>query len=67
MAKALYGHVGGAPEQRLLDEVQVLRAKVRGLEFDVAGLRAENDRLSAALAQTEDPLRLAVLEEPALT
>jgi hypothetical protein len=67
MAKALYGHVGVGPDQRVLDELQLLRAKVRKLEFEVAGLRAENDRLSAALAQTEDPLRLAVLEEPALT
>jgi hypothetical protein len=67
MAKALFGHVGTAPDQRLLDELQLLRARARALEFEVTRLRAENDRLSAALAETEDPLRLAALEEHALT
>jgi hypothetical protein len=61
MAKALFGHVGGAPDRRLLDEVTQLRAKVRALEFEVARLRAENDRLAAA-AQAE----LLRLPEPAL-
>jgi hypothetical protein len=67
MAKALFGHVGTAPDQRLLDELQLLRARARALEFEVTRLRAENDRLSAALAETENPLRLAALEEHALT
>jgi hypothetical protein len=62
MAKALYGHVGSAPDQRLLDEVTLLRTKVRTLEIEVARLRAENDRLAAA--QAEELLRLP---EPALT
>jgi uncharacterized small protein (DUF1192 family) len=64
MAKALFGHVSGAPELRLLDEVTQLRAKVRSLEFEVARLRAENDRLAAAAHADEDLLRLP---EPALT
>jgi hypothetical protein len=64
MAKALFGHVGGAPERRLLDEVTQLRAKVRTLEFEVTRLRAENDRLAAAAAEADDLLRLP---EPALT
>ncbi|HEX6501261.1 MAG TPA: hypothetical protein VF054_19845 [Micromonosporaceae bacterium] len=64
MAKALYGHVGSAPDRRLLDEVTQLRAKVRSLEFEVARLRAENDRLAAVAAQTDELLRLP---EPALT
>ncbi|MCW2612162.1 MAG: hypothetical protein QOC93_3972 [Actinomycetota bacterium] len=67
MAKALYGHVGTAADRRYLDELQLLRARARALEFEVARLRADNDRLAAALAETEDPLRLAVLEEHALT
>ncbi|HEV7823319.1 MAG TPA: hypothetical protein VGP02_00260 [Mycobacteriales bacterium] len=67
MAKALYGHVGAAADRRYLDELQLLRARARALEFEVARLRADNDRLAAALAETEDPLRLAVLEEHALT
>jgi hypothetical protein len=64
MAKALYGHVGSAPDRRLLDEVTQLRAKVHSMEFEVTRLRAENDRLAAAAAQADDLLRLP---EPALT
>jgi hypothetical protein len=64
MAKALFGHVGSAPDRRLLDEVTQLRAKVRTLEFEVARLRAENDRLAAATAGADELLRLP---EPALT
>ncbi|MBO0869936.1 MAG: hypothetical protein J2P15_15350 [Micromonosporaceae bacterium] len=64
MAKALYGHVGSAPDRRLLDEVTHLRAKVRTLEFEVTRLRAENDRLAAATAEQDELLRLP---EPALT
>ena len=62
MAKALFGHVGSAPDRRLLDEVTKLRARVRALEFEVARLRAENDRLAAAAH--DELLRLS---EPALT
>jgi uncharacterized small protein (DUF1192 family) len=64
MAKALYGHVGSAPDRRLLDEVTKLRARVHALEFEVTRLRAENDRLAAAAAEADELLRLA---EPALT
>jgi hypothetical protein len=64
MAKALYGHVGAAPDRRLLDEVTRLRAKVEALEFQVTRLRAENDRLAAAAAEAGDLLRIP---EPALT
>ncbi|HLL67120.1 MAG TPA: hypothetical protein VK453_15655 [Micromonosporaceae bacterium] len=63
MAKALYGHVGSAPDRRLLDEVTQLRAKVRALEFETARLRADNDRLAAAVADSDQLLRLP---EPAL-
>jgi len=64
MAKALYGHVGSAPDRRLLDEVTTLRARVRALDLEVTRLRAENDRLAAAAAEADDLLRLP---EPALT
>lgn len=64
MAKALYGHVSNAPDQRLLDEVTKLRARVQALEFEVTRLRAENDRLAAAATSADDLLRLT---EPALT
>jgi hypothetical protein len=61
MAKALYGHVGNAPDRRLLDEVTNLRAKVRSLEIELVRLRAENDRLAAAAEQ-----ELLRLPEPAM-
>jgi hypothetical protein len=64
MAKALYGHVGSAPDRRLLDEVTRLRARVQALEFETTRLRAENDRLAAATAEAGELLRLP---EPALT
>ena len=63
MAKALYGHVGSAPDKRMLDEVTRLRARVRDLEIEVMRLRAENDRLVADAANSADLLRIA---EPAL-
>ena len=63
MAKALYGHVGAAPDRRLLDEVTRLRSRVQALEFEITRLRAENDRLAAAAAEADDLLRLT---EPAL-
>jgi hypothetical protein len=64
MAKALYGHVGSASDRRLLDEVTLLRAKVRSLEFEITRLRADNDRLAAAAAEADELFRLP---EPALT
>ena len=63
MAKALYGHVGSAPDKRMLDEVTRLRTRVQDLEIEVMRLRAENDRLVAAAADSEELLRIA---EPAL-
>ncbi|BCJ31128.1 hypothetical protein AB0I55_17105 [Actinocatenispora sera] len=64
MAKALYGHVGHAPDRRLIDEVTRLRARVRALEFETARLQAENDRLTAARQESDDLFRIS---EPALT
>lgn len=64
MAKALYGHVAAAHDQRLLDEVTRLRATVQELQFEITRLRAENDRLAAAAVDTDEVLRIA---EPALT
>lgn len=52
MAKALYGHVG--VDARLLSELTRLRARVRELEAEVAGL--------SALLAHEDDLRAASLE-----
>jgi hypothetical protein len=67
MAKALFGHVGTATDQRLRDEIHRLRVKAQALEFEVTRLKAENDRLSAALVAHEGDLRRMSLEEPALT
>lgn len=68
MAKAIFGHVGNAADQRLRDEVQQLRVTIQALEFEVARLRADNDRLMAGLAAHEARLRrMSSLEEPALT
>ena len=64
MAKALFGHVGAAPDRRLLDEVTRLRSRVQSLEFEVTRLRAENDRLTTATAKANDILQLT---EPART
>ena len=57
MAKALFGHVGTATDQRMRDEVQRLRITVQALEFEVARLKADNDRLMAGLAAQDDDLR----------
>jgi hypothetical protein len=56
MAKALFGHVGNAADVRLRDEVHRLRGKVQTLEFEVARLRAENDRLMAGMADRDHDL-----------
>lgn len=63
MAKALFGHVGSTPDRRLVDEVVQLRTKVRALEFELTRVRAENDRLEAAVADAD---HLARLVEPAM-
>ena len=63
MAKALFGHIGNVADGRLRDEVVRLRGSVRTLEFEVARLRAENDRLAAELADRDSELsRVAELE-----
>jgi uncharacterized small protein (DUF1192 family) len=52
------------PDRRLVDEVTKLRARVTSLEFEITRLRAENDRLAAALEADADELFRLV--EPAL-
>ena len=66
MAKALFGHIGTVVDPALRDELQRLKGSVRTLEFEVARLRADNDRLAAAVSMHDDFGRLT-LEEPALT
>jgi nucleoside-triphosphatase THEP1 len=66
MAKALFGHVGGA-DLRLVDEVRHLRTRVRELEAELSRVRAANDALVASV-HVEDDIRLLTLDdEHALT
>ncbi|THV28614.1 hypothetical protein [Glycomyces paridis] len=62
MAKALYGHIGQAPDKRLLEEVVQLRARVRNLETELAELRSREDEIEHG--HVEELMRL---QEPALT
>ncbi|GAA2162604.1 MULTISPECIES: hypothetical protein [Glycomyces] len=62
MAKALYGHLGQAPNKRLLEEVVQLRARVRNLESELAELRSREDEIEHD--HVEELMRL---QEPALT
>lgn len=67
MAKALFGHIGSVSDPVSRHEVQRLKDSVRVLEFEVARLRADNDRLAAAVAEHNDDFSRLSLEEPALT
>ena len=71
MAKALLGHVGLAPDFRLVADVRRLQQRVAELEAEVARLRAANDVLSAHVAvrdSVSDDLLLSVSSaQPALT
>ena len=62
MAKALYGHIGQAPNKRLLEEVVQLRARVRNLETELAELRAREDE-----NEHDHVEELMRLPEPGLT
>ncbi len=60
MAKALFGHIGIAPDRRLADELIFLRTRVRDLEGEVDRLRAERD---APLPTDTEPLAEEALDE----
>jgi hypothetical protein len=61
MAKALFGYVGAVPDRRLVDEVTLLRTRVRDLEAEVARLRTERES-----ALDKGLRELSELPEPAL-
>ncbi len=65
MAKALFGHVGLAPDQRILADVRRLQARVRELESELSRLRAANEALMSGIRVDDDLSALA--HEPALT
>jgi hypothetical protein len=58
MAKALYGQIG-TDDRQVAQELSRARGRLRALESEVARLRAENDRLAEALAETGDGERLS--------
>jgi hypothetical protein len=65
MAKALFGHVGTTPDQRLLADCRRLTARVRELEAEVARLRDLNADLAAAVEVSDDLLLNLPEAEPA--
>jgi hypothetical protein len=65
MAKALLGHLGG-PDPVVMAELARLRRRARDLEDEVVRLHAENEALTALVAD-EQMLSLAGDREPALT
>lgn len=68
MAKALLGHMATVRDQRLLEELVHLRARVRELESDVRRLNEERDAAhDAAPLQLPDQFPEPVVVEPALT
>ena len=70
MAKALFGHVGIAPDMRTAAELRRLRQQVRDLEAEVLRLREANAALAASASVADELISLAVAEplsEPALT
>jgi hypothetical protein len=67
MAKALLGHVGPAPDFRLVADVRRLQARVCELEAEVARLRAVNEALTSHVTVSDDLLLAVSNPEPALT
>jgi len=68
MAKALFGHVGLAPDLRTSTELRRLRQQVRDLEAEVARLREVNQALAAHATVDDELISLAASEAaPALT
>ena len=64
MAKALFGHVGGA-DPRMVSEMRRLQQRVRDLEAELVRLQGENETLAAGVDHDEEMLVLD--REPALT
>jgi hypothetical protein len=64
MAKALFGHVGGA-DPRMVSEMRRLQQRVRDLEAELVRLQEANDALAAGVGHEDDMLVLD--REPAYT
>jgi hypothetical protein len=52
MAKALFGHVGGA-DPRMVSEMRRLQQRVRDLEAELMRLQEQNDTLAAEVAHED--------------
>jgi hypothetical protein len=66
MAKALLGHVGVAPDLRVVEENRRLRRRVEELEVEVGRLRGINEALAARVSVSDDLLQIVPDAEPAL-
>lgn len=66
MAKALLGHVGIAPDLRVVDENRRLRRRIDELEYEVSRLRSINEALAARVSVSDDMLEIVPDAEPAL-
>ncbi len=62
MAKALFGHVGGA-DPRIVSEMRRLQQRVRDLEAELVRLQEENESLTVEAARGD---MLVPDREPAL-
>ena len=68
MAKALFGHVGVAPDMRAVAELRRLREQVRDLEAEILRLREANATLATRATVADELISLSVPDaEPALT
>jgi hypothetical protein len=65
MAKALFGHVGGGNDARLIAECQRLRLRVRDLEIELDRALAVNEVLASQIDVSHELRELD--KEPALT
>lgn len=67
MAKALFGHVGGGTDLRLVSEVRRLRARVRELEEELTRTRDANEALMTSMTMHDEEILRLPRAEPALT
>ena len=64
--EALLGHVGIAPDLRVVEENRRLRRRVEELEVEVGRLRSINEALAARVNVSDDLLQIVPDAEPAL-
>jgi len=67
MAKALFGHVGLSADPRLVEEVRLLRRRVKELENELVRVSTTHDALVASVTVADDLRLLTFDDEHALT